>query len=131
MTFSVRPRGRPCASCPYRLDVPSGLWDAAEYELLPLYDAETWAQPIQAFMCHSSPSSICAGWAGCHDMTKCLAARIAVTRGMADTVIFTYESPVPLFASGAEAAEHGLRGIENPSPEAIAKLERTLSRRRC
>lgn len=42
--------------------------------------------------------------------------------------IADYASPVPLFASGAEAATHGMREILNPSPEAIHlidKIERT------
>ncbi len=39
-----------------------------------------------------------------------------------------YVSPVPLFASGAEAAAHGRSGIEHPDPDAvlaIRKIERT------
>jgi hypothetical protein len=38
-----------------------------------------------------------------------------------------YESPVPLWSSGAEAARHGKSAITNPPPEAavaIAKLTR-------
>lgn len=30
----LTPRKTPCASCPYRKDVPSGVWEASEYEKL-------------------------------------------------------------------------------------------------
>jgi hypothetical protein len=41
--------------------------------------------------------------------------------------ILGYETDVPLFASGSEAAAHGLAGVERPSADArrlIARLER-------
>jgi hypothetical protein len=44
----------PCASCPYRKDVPSGLWDKAEYDKILPYDNETWAQPLVTFGCHKN-----------------------------------------------------------------------------
>jgi hypothetical protein len=31
---------RPCASCPYRKDVPSGIWAAHEYTKLLAYDGD-------------------------------------------------------------------------------------------
>jgi hypothetical protein len=37
-----------------------------------------------------------------------------------------YESPVPLFGSGAEAAEHGKRNIANPSPAAREKVAQLM-----
>jgi hypothetical protein len=114
-------RMRPCPSCPYRRDVPSGIWAASEYEKLPAYDQPTWAQPPALFMCHSASERICAGWAGCHDMGESLAARLAVGRGEAGPEIFDYTTPVPLFASGAEAAEHGMRDLPAPGPAARRK----------
>jgi hypothetical protein len=42
--------------------------------------------------------------------------------------VVTYESPVPLFASGREAADHGLADIDHPGERAkrlIAKISRT------
>ena len=48
----VRPPAKsPCGSCPYRQDVPSGVWAASEYEKLPAYDApETFMQPPGLFI---------------------------------------------------------------------------------
>ena len=40
-----------------------------------------------------------------------------------------YESPVPLFASGAEAAEHGRREIEAPPEEADRVILKIVQRR--
>lgn len=39
---------------------------------------------------------------------------------------FDYESPLPLFASGAQAAAHGMAGVENP-PIADAGIEQERS----
>lgn len=134
MPEPTEPRKTPCASCPYRQDAPSGLWAASEYDKLPLYDGPTWSQPQGLFMCHSSPDKMCSGWTGCHDMTENLAVRLAAHRGEVDLDEVTeYISPVPLFASGAEAAEHGRRDIEAPSDRAMdkaAKLEKAIARRK-
>lgn len=46
------PAPQPCASCPYRRDVPSGIWAAEEYAKLPAYDADTPFQPPHLFLCH-------------------------------------------------------------------------------
>lgn len=130
------PAPRPCESCPYRQDVPSGIWSPSEYEKLPLYDKETMWQPPKLFHCHQTATDsprrrICAGWAGCHDGYELLALRIAVTDGLIthETAEITveYSTSVPLFASGAAAAAHGLRDIENPGPAAslvAAKIRR-------
>jgi hypothetical protein len=125
-------------SCPYRTDVPSGIWAAEEYAKLPRYDAPTMEQPPQAFLCHqmdrSAPGArVCAGWAGCHDGGHLLALRFALMQGTmtgedADATI-DYVSPVPLFASGAEAAEHGMAEIGNPGPEAVVAMAK-IGRRR-
>lgn len=130
------PARLPCPTCPYRIDVPSGIWDASEYAKLPGYDEPTFGQPAGVWRCHTRPVSVCAGWAGCHDGEELLALRIALALGaMTPEVakaIRGYTSPVPLFASGTEAAEHGLRDIEDPGPKAraaIAKIERARGRR--
>lgn len=131
------PAKNPCKTCPYREDVPSGVWAAEEYAKLPAYDEPTYAQPPKLFQCHVNDhdddrARVCAGWAGCHDMDESMALRIAVVSGEITPetakAIVDYVSPVPLFASGAEAAAHGMREIEDPSPEAIAatnKIART------
>jgi hypothetical protein len=80
---------------------------------------------------------VCAGWSGCLDGDELLALRIAVmleamTPQTAQTVR-DYQSPVALFASGAQAAAHGLRDLDNPGPQAraaITKIEHLRARRR-
>lgn len=126
-----RPSKAPCGTCPYRRDVPAGIWDASEYEKLPRYDGETGEQLLAGatglFFCHQNDGHLCAGWVGCHDMDHAVAVRIH--RVHPDT--FDYVSPVPLFSSGREAATHGLSGVESPGEDALAairKLERKLDR---
>ncbi len=130
----IAPPTRPCESCPYRIDVPSGIWDAAEYEKLRRYDRPTAEQPPMVFLCHLTEASprICAGWAGCHDGDDLLALRIAVTAGTISPEtaqrVVDYTSAVPLFPSGAAAAEHGERDTANPSAAAermMDKIERS------
>lgn len=127
-------RKTPCVSCPYRRDVPSGVWAASEYEKLPLYDGTTTEQAIngayQLFECHQTDGNLCAGWVGCHDMDESLAMRMH--HRQVDPAVYDYESPVSLFSSGAEAAEHGMRDIDNPGPdarEAQSKITRVRSAR--
>jgi hypothetical protein len=129
------PARRPCGACPYRLDVPSGVWAASEYAKLPDYDRDTPYQPTGVFQCHLTEHKgasyrICAGWAGCHDTENLLSLRIAVSAGLItpETAEATcdYESPVPLFASGAEAAAHGIRDLANPSAAACAAANKIV-----
>ncbi|SHQ45677.1 DUF6283 family protein [Mycobacteroides abscessus] len=131
------PAPRPCESCPYRADVPSGIWAADEYEKLPRYDRETGEQPMNIFQCHqqdadSAHSRICAGWAGCHG-EELLALRMAVrTRQISPETYeaaVRYSSPVELFATGEEAARHGQAEIEMPG-QAARTLVSKISRRR-
>jgi hypothetical protein len=132
MTERIKPpTAHPCASCPYRVDVPAGVWAEEEYHKLPGYDRETMHQPPVVFLCHQRNGHICSGWAGCHDMGQSLGVRFAVMSGAltGDDIdaLFDYESPVRLFGSGAEAAEHGLSGVDSPDDravEAIGKLKR-------
>ncbi len=127
------PAPRPCQSCPYRKDVPAGVWAAEEYEKLPAYDRPTEMQPTAVFLCHQQDGRACAGWAGCHDGDHLLALRFAAMFGSAsrETIeaIRDFESPVPLFASGNEAAQHGLSGVEEPCVKAV-RVMRKLERRR-
>ncbi|MGA5135559.1 DUF6283 family protein [Streptomyces olivoreticuli] len=137
MSASIRPPApRPCESCPYRRDVPSGIWAHEEYEKLRRYDAPTGKQPMGVFLCHQadpgSPASrVCAGWAGCHDGGHLLALRLAVFDGSMNAVVVEavadYKSPVPLFESGNEAADHGQAEVDAPDREAanlVAKISR-------
>lgn len=124
------PAARPCGTCPYRKDVPSGIWSQEEYDKLPLYDGETHEQPMAAFGCHQQDGHLCAGWVGCHDMTQNLSIRLEA-RFLGDEEydrILDYESPVPLHASGAEAREHGMRELHNPSPKAKTMVKRLITK---
>lgn len=130
------PAKSPCEVCPYRRDVPSGVWTAEEYAKLPGYDLPTAQQPTGVFLCHGKNGRVCAGWAGCHGPQvgafDLLALRFGMLFGIARDVmraICEYVSPVPLFGSGAEAAEHGLRDVDAPGAEAVAAMER-LGRKR-
>lgn len=130
------PARRPCGSCPYRRDVPSGVWAAVEYEKLPEYDRPTGEQPTGVFHCHQQNDRICAGWAAVHDMDECLAMRLAASWESISVAelakVLAYATDVPLFATGAEAAEHGLRDLQTPGDAAqrtIQGLVRKASRR--
>lgn len=127
------PAPRPCESCPYRQDVPSGVWGASEYAKLALYDQETASQPPGLFQCHQHDATtgkqlprVCAGWAGVHGRQTgkhgLLSLRIALALDRLTVAqvqaICEYDSPTPLFASGREACEHGVRGLLDPSAEA-------------
>jgi Family of unknown function (DUF6283) len=134
------PAKAPCRSCPYRRDVPSGVWAKEEYEKLPGYDGTTGQQleagAMGAFFCHQQTGRLCAGWVGCHDMNESLGLRLASMHGSISErdvdAAFDYVSPVPLFDSGAEAAAHGLAQLEEPGEQArrtIDRLERKRPRR--
>jgi hypothetical protein len=120
MTGKIAPPKRPCGTCPYRRDVPAGIWAAEEYAKLPAYDRETWAQPPGLFMCHQQDGCLCGGWLAAHDRDHLLALRLAAPQ--LDPGVWDYQPGVPVFGSGAEAAAHGLAGIENPTPEARRKI---------
>ncbi|WP_428962981.1 DUF6283 family protein [Micromonospora fluostatini] len=126
-TGTRRPAPAPCRSCPYRRDVPSGVWATSEYAKLPDYDNPTALQPAGLFLCHQADGRVCAGWAGCHNGRHLLALRLAGLQGMhPDEVTATrdYTTTVPLFASGAEAAAHGLTDIDDPDPRARQVIDR-------
>src|SRR5205085_516935 len=114
--MTAKPPPTPCGSCPYRRDVPSGIWSREEYEKLPRYDRPTWEQPFGLFMCHQRDGNLCGGWLACHDRDELLALRMS--RDFDPTAVRLYSTPVPVFASGAEACAHGLRDIDRPGSDA-------------
>jgi len=118
----------PCKSCPYRCDVPSGVWAEHEYEKLPRYDGEIAEQVFNGawgvFDCHQRDGNLCAGWVACHGADNLLAFRM--TREEIAPEVWGYESPVPVFKSGEEAAAHGLRDIENPGVWAQSMINRLM-----
>lgn len=125
---SAAPAKRPCGSCPYRQDVPSGIWAAEEYAKLPAYDRDTAQQPPVPFLCHQQNGHLCAGWVGCHDMTHSLGLRMALRTGLvADDAldhILDYSTDVPLWDSGAAAAEHGMADVEHVGEQAARVIDR-------
>lgn len=122
----IKPPVRPCGSCPYRRDVPSGLWDTTEYEKLLKYDDMEDPSTYNIFLCHQQDGCACAGWVATHDMENSIGLRLAVAQGIVtDWEGFVdYQTDVPLFDSGAEASEHGMREIDNPSPEGRRAIDR-------
>ena len=127
------PAPRPCISCPYRRDVPAAVWAPEEYDKLPGYDLPTGEQPISVFDCHQQDGRLCAGWVACHDMEESMALRLAVSFDVLSEedyhAVCDYTTDVPVFASGAEAAEHGVQGIETPTIEARRLVDKLRRRR--
>ena len=120
----------PCASCPYRRDVPSGVWDPSEYAKLPAYDADTGDQPWQAFGCHRDDGRLCAGWLGHRRPRELLAVRIGVIGNIYPAKIMDYTTDVPLFGTGAAACAHGLAQVDAPDPGAVAAAVKIIAARR-
>ena len=113
--MSITVAKNPCGSCPYRRDVPSGIWEQVEYDKLPSYDGPTWAQSPTLFFCHYRDGNLCAGWLACHNPRELLALRMPHT---CDPSVYDYSTDVPVFNSGAEARQHGLYGIRSPDLKA-------------
>lgn len=120
----------PCKTCPYRRDVPSGVWDVSEYEKLPDYDGSIMDQLAAGatglFMCHQKDGNLCAGWLATHGTDELLAMRLH--GGEVKNEVWGYQSPIPVFASGHEACEHGEAGIEKPDAKAKRAISRLLGK---
>lgn len=122
----------PCGSCPYRRDVPSGIWAPHEYDKLVAYDRPTMEQPGAVFLCHQRDGCICGGWLACHPKrgpSGLLALRLSAMKGELDLGVLDYTTDVALFASGEEARRHGRRRITNPGTKArkmVAGLQRKM-----
>lgn len=125
------PAPRPCGSCPYRRDVPSGVWDLSEYEKLPQYDLPTYEQPPGVFLCHQQDGRACAGWTACHDMDESLGLRLASGMGVIKDPepFLTYTTPTPLWDSGADAAAHGARHVAAPDADAQKLIDKLTQKR--
>lgn len=72
-----KPPKVPCGTCPYRRDVPSGVWAAEEYDKLPGYDGDVPDQlragAMGLFMCHQRDGCLCGGWLMAHGPDNLLA----------------------------------------------------------
>lgn len=89
------------------------------------------------WQCHQTDrdhpaSRLCAGWVGCHG-DHLLALRLGLVAGeiSPDTyrAAITYQSPTPLFNSGAQAAAHGRKHIKHPNRLARRLITKILRRR--
>ncbi len=132
MPETMQPRSTPCGSCPYRQDCPSGVWHDSEYAKLIEYDRDTGSQPQGVFMCHSDNDriTICRGWLDVHTKWDLLALRLAASLGRVLRGIFDLpKCDVPTFASGTQAAEHGMTDIDDPSPEAQVFIDKLANRK--
>lgn len=126
----------PCKSCPYRKDVPSGVWHKEEYDKLPEYDdcdpapgLDRIMARLKRFDCHQSNGKLCAGWVGCHGAQNLVALRMIESMGnVVHKDVWDYKSPVPLWESGAAAAAHGKREIRRPK-EMTKRMVATLARK--
>lgn len=114
----------PCSSCPYRRDTPSGIWAREEYEKLRDYDDN---HAFGVFLCHHSPSmdrnAVCRGWLVVH--ADSVAVRLAVSDGVIRREDHYRPCDTPLYKSGNQAANAGIKGIKRPNKKArtaIAKL---------
>jgi hypothetical protein len=121
MTDKFTCASRPCASCPYRQDAPSGLWERHEYEKLLAYDGDIGNQFLNeataTFGCHQRDGHLCAGWVATHGATELLALRLRAGKVPAET--WEYTTDVPVFASGKEAHDHGVRDMKKPGKKAL------------
>jgi len=122
------PAKKPCPSCPYRCDVPSGVWADEEYEKLPVFDDPNASPAV--FYCHQQTGHLCAGWVGVHDMENMIGIRLAALDGRLtpDDVeaVLDYTTDVPLFESGAAAAAHGMDQLATPDTEATRLIRKLL-----
>jgi hypothetical protein len=104
------------------------VWHRSEYEKLLRFDGDIVEQAVQGgialFDCHQQDGNLCAGWIAAHGAENLLACRLHADD--LDPKVWDYKSPVPVFGSGQEAHDHGVRDIEEPGEEA----ERTISRLR-
>ncbi len=134
MTTPITINRAPCQSCPYRRDVPSGIWHAEEYDKILPFDNETWMQPPRVFLCHQANGCLCRGWLDTHG-SELLALRLGCIKGEVDPDAVgkaLEEGPaVPVFDSAAQAAAHGRKAIKRPGRKAremVSKIEKKRKR---
>lgn len=125
----------PCTTCPYRRDVPSGIWDRSEYEKLPAYDHRDFGEsPMAVFHCHQEPMigkpTVCHGWLSVHP--DCIAVRMARFSGL---ITKEHMAQIPIkpdpkpYDSGQQAYRAGIKGIRRPGKKAEAAVRGLLKRK--
>ena len=65
-------------------------------------------------------------------MAHNLAIRFACAREEAGTIaaIVDYSTDTPLFSSGREACDHGLKDLKSPKPKAVKAMASLIQKRR-
>lgn len=118
----------PCSSCPYRRDVPSGIWAREEYEKLRAYDDNN---VFGVFLCHHSPSmdrdAVCRGWLVVH--ADSVAVRLAVCQGIIRREDYGRPCDTPLYKTGNAAANAGIKGIKRPGIKARRAIDKLIAKR--
>lgn len=140
---------RACSSCPYRRDVPSGVWAREHYELLrdmdsrrtikvPMLGPNDETVMVDApnpnpgtFHCHQSNATgrptVCRGWLSV-ERNSIGVRLLASFGGIEYEDIPDEDESATYYSSGTEAAEAGLRDIENPSSEARLLCRKLVGR---
>jgi hypothetical protein len=121
---------KPCASCPYRKDAPSGLWHRDEYDKLPAYDGEMGEQAIAGaigvFKCHQKDGRLCAGWVAGHGPHNLLAMRFHARE--IDPAVWNYKTDVAVFKSGSAAWRHGMKDMHRPKAKAKRLMRKLVEK---
>lgn len=122
---------RPCSTCPYRKDTPPGIWDSSEYERLPDWDEDSPEIQMGLFLCHHSnfqtTETLCRGWLTV--ASESIAVRIAMMDGKVDPDEVYADVDVPLYATGQEACEAGLSGVDSPDEDARQAIDRLIRKK--
>lgn len=135
MTEKLHVPKKACSTCPYRKDTLPGIWAARHYEQLRVYDEIEGAGPqlpdcLAVFHCHQANVTgkpvVCRGWLSTH--RESVAVRLACALRVLDPGDVPREPEDCYYASGSEAADAGLAGVKNPSPETRAICAKLVRR---
>ncbi len=125
---------KPCSTCPYRRDTPPGIWDECEYRKLPEYDDNppSGMQAFGLFLCHHSPDmtreAVCRGWLSVHSQS--VAVRLSMMQGVVTPEQVYAEPIVKLYASGREACDAGMAGIDAPGVNAQRAIDKLITKQK-
>ena len=128
---TLRVPKKACDTCPYLRETPAGIWSAEEYEKLPTFDHDHEGMPVFAtFLCHQTNATkvdtVCRGWLSTHGDS--IGARMAIMRKEIDPEDIPPAVEPEYYATGREACDAGLAGLEEPGDEAQVKMSKLLAR---
>lgn len=120
----------PCGSCPYRKDVPAGVWHPEEYTKLSGFTPKDprSVPAMGTFLCHNHEEKdrvLCRGWTFVERESPAVKLLVYLGRVEPDDVCQTPRTP--LFETGQEAALHGLSGVKKPT-KAARRLQDKITR---